>query len=132
MMPTVVLSVLEDKRVSQEFRFEEGRTACTVGRSLDCDLPLPADVFHWTVSRHHCRIEVRSSGVWVRDLGSLNGTYVNGLCIGGRERAPAHEPGRRFPLHTGDEVRVGDTILCVEVEGVVAADEGRTAVECVM
>jgi pSer/pThr/pTyr-binding forkhead associated (FHA) protein len=131
MMPTIVLSVLEEQRVSQEFRFEEGRTACTVGRSQDCDIPLPADVFHWTVSRHHCRIEVRPSGVWVRDLGSLNGTYLNGLCIGGRQLASQGDPARRFRLQTGDEIRVGDTILRVEVEGGVPEDENRTAVECV-
>ncbi len=116
MLPAVVLSVLEEKGPRREFRFGEGRTTCVVGRSLDCDLPLPSDIWHGTVSRRHCRVEVRSSGVWVRDLGSLNGTYVNGLCIGGREFAPYREPGRRFRLQSGDEIRLGDTRLRIEIQ----------------
>ncbi len=41
-------------------------------------------------------------GVWIVDLGSTNGTYVNGREIDGREQ-----------LHDGDVVRVGDTELRV-------------------
>jgi pSer/pThr/pTyr-binding forkhead associated (FHA) protein len=123
MFSTVAVAVLEDGRVSQEFHFGEGQMACMVGRSSDCDLVLPCDFLHGNVSRRHCRIEVRPSGVWVRDLGSRNGTYVNGICIGGREFARWGEPGRRFLLQSGDQVRIGDTVLRVEAEAGVRANE---------
>jgi pSer/pThr/pTyr-binding forkhead associated (FHA) protein len=117
-----VLSVLDETSPRREFHFGEGQTTCVVGRSSDCDLPLPSDFLHGDVSRRHCRVEVRPSGVWVRDLGSLNGTYVNGLCIGGREFAPSREPGRRVRLQTGDEIGLGDTRLRVEVLAGVAEE----------
>ena len=44
----------------------------------------------------------RCDGVWILDLGSTNGTYVNGREIDGREQ-----------LHDSDVVRVGDTELRV-------------------
>src|SRR5687767_1750804 len=36
-----------------------------------------------TVSRLHAELEVREDGVWVRDLGSRNGTFVDGLQVTG-------------------------------------------------
>ena len=49
-----------------------------LGRSPDCDLRLPDLEPFANVSRRHCRIELDPPRVRVRDLGSLNGTYVNG------------------------------------------------------
>jgi pSer/pThr/pTyr-binding forkhead associated (FHA) protein len=49
-----------------------------------------------TVSRRHAEIEVGADGVVLRDLGSLNGTYVN------RRRIEAEER-----LQSGDEIQVG-------------------------
>ena len=46
----------------------------TVGRSADCDLALEADL----VSRRHFRIELVNADWLVEDLGSRNGTYLNG------------------------------------------------------
>jgi transcriptional regulator with GAF, ATPase, and Fis domain len=45
-----------------------------VGKASDNDLVLPDD----TVSRHHCEVERRSEGVFVKDLGSTNGTRIAG------------------------------------------------------
>jgi DNA-binding NtrC family response regulator len=53
------------------------------------------------VSRYHCRIEPSAHGVWVRDLGSTNGTWVDGLRI------------RRHELRSGAVLRVGRTELRV-------------------
>ncbi len=47
------------------------------------------------VSRLHARIEMRDDGVYVEDLGSRNGTSVNGVGTGGQR------------LATGDEIRIG-------------------------
>jgi pSer/pThr/pTyr-binding forkhead associated (FHA) protein len=56
-------------------------------------------------SARHARIEVRADGVWVQDLESTNGTYVNGSRVVGAQR-----------LDTGDVLRVGETDLRVEEE----------------
>jgi transcriptional regulator with GAF, ATPase, and Fis domain len=48
-----------------------------VGKASDNDLVLPDD----TVSRHHCEVERRDEGVFVKDLGSTNGTRIAGSKI---------------------------------------------------
>jgi hypothetical protein len=55
------------------------------------------------VSRRHARVLPQNGGVIVEDLGSSNGTYVNGERIS--------EP---VELGAGDEVQVGDTVIGVE------------------
>jgi Inner membrane component of T3SS, cytoplasmic domain len=72
----------------------------TVGRGGQNDLVLEGDEF---ASSRHVRIEVRGDGVWVQDLDSTNGTYVNGSRVMGAQR-----------LDTGDVLRVGETDLRVE------------------
>jgi len=64
-----------------------------VGRQQDCDIPVPAE----EVSRHHARIKPTADGVMVEDLGSANGTYINGKRI------------QQGLLKAGDELRL-DTI----------------------
>jgi serine/threonine protein kinase len=61
----------------------------------------------------------------LRDLGSLNGTHVNGVRHGGRrpDETPEDAAGRRaaeLDLHNGDEIRVGATHLKVAIEGPAA------------
>lgn len=50
------------------------------------------------VSRRHARLSHRQKEIYLEDLGSLNGTYVNG------ERLPPHQ---RIPVRPGDMVRLG-------------------------
>jgi pSer/pThr/pTyr-binding forkhead associated (FHA) protein len=68
----------------------------TVGRgpSNDIDLDDP------TASRRHAVLERLAAGWSIDDVGSLNGTLVNGTLLA---RAP--------PLYSGDEIVVGDTRL---------------------
>ena len=75
-------------------------TALTVGRSSDNDLPLDGDEF---ASGHHARFQPRRDGVYVEDIGSTNGTFVNGIRL---------ERDRR--LVPGDVVRIGETDLRFE------------------
>jgi hypothetical protein len=85
---------------------EEGRAyaldsiALTVGRGGQNDLPLPGDGF---ASAVHARIEPRDGGVWVSDVGSTNGTFLNG------ERLD-----REQKLSRGDVIHVGETDLRFE------------------
>ena len=72
----------------------------TIGRSADNQIALAGDDF---ASGHHARVESARDGVWVIDLGSTNGTFVNGERIDGRHR-----------LREGDVVQVGDTELRLE------------------
>jgi hypothetical protein len=75
-------------------------TAATVfGRDRRSGIRLDDDEF---ASAQHARIEPRSDGTWVEDLGSTNGTFVNG------ERITAER------LKKGDVVRVGQTELRLE------------------
>ncbi|MGI9608734.1 MAG: FHA domain-containing protein [Acidimicrobiia bacterium] len=78
----------------------EGETAA--GRTPESDVFLP-DV---TVSRHHAVFTVDSEGLTVTDLGSTNGTYVNGR---------RHEIAALAP---GDEVMLGKFHLVVVVGNV--------------
>src|SRR5207244_8104482 len=72
----------------------------TVGRGTQNDIALEGDDY---ASARHARIEPRRDGVWVEDIGSTNGTYVNGARIG-KARA----------LRAGDVIRVGSTDLRYE------------------
>ena len=72
----------------------------TIGRGGQNDLVLVGDQF---ASARHARIEARRDGVWVQDLGSTNGTYVNGARVEGARR-----------LASGDVLRVGETDLRLE------------------
>lgn len=69
----------------------------TVGRSPGCAVPLDDDTF---ASSIHARVFRRSGELWIEDLGSTNGTYLND------ERLES--PSR---LRRGDRVKVGSTIL---------------------
>jgi len=62
---------------NREFVFDEP-AECIIGRAADCDIQIPTDNEHVDVSRHHCVLEIHPPHVQVRDLGSLNGTLVNG------------------------------------------------------
>jgi len=69
----------------------------TIGRGGKNDVAIDGDEF---ASSRHVRFEPRRDGVWVQDLGSTNGTYVNGVRIEGAQR-----------LEPGDVIRVGETDL---------------------
>ncbi|HEY2639252.1 MAG TPA: DUF3662 and FHA domain-containing protein [Streptosporangiaceae bacterium] len=72
-----------------------------LGRGTDCDLRLVDP----GVSRHHAEIRVEDGEVVLVDLGSTNGTFVNG------------QPVRRVPLADGTRVTLGRTTLVFRRDG---------------
>jgi WD40 repeat protein len=115
----VILSVTEGSLQGQRYEFSD-RTTCIIGRAKDCNLQLPNDEFHKTVSRYHCLLDINPPAVRIRDLGSLHGTYVNGQIIGRRQPNQSPEqPQASFPAHDlaeGDEIKLGKTIFRVQIE----------------
>ena len=72
----------------------------TFGRGSQNDVALEGDDF---ASARHARFEPRRDGVWVEDVGSTNGTYVNGVRLRGPRK-----------LAAGDLIRIGATDLRFE------------------
>ena len=97
---TGVLVALKSEALAEGDRFEIDTKALTMGRGAPNDIRLDADEF---ASAHHARIDPRRDGVWVEDIGSTNGTYVNGTRL-----------SRPQKLAPGDVVRVGETDLRYE------------------
>lgn len=109
---TITLIVTRGPLAGQKFTFAES-TTCMIGRSRDCTVALPLELEHLDVSRHHCVLDIAPPNLCVRDLGSLNGTYVNGKKIGqrGSPQMPASENTLPYPavaLSDGDEIQLGE------------------------
>ena len=77
-----------------------------VGRSSSASLQL----IDGKVSREHCRFLIEDGGVVLEDLGSQNGTFVNGAAITGRR-----------VLVEGDEIAVGDSLFLLDPDFAVLA-----------
>jgi hypothetical protein len=75
-------------------------SALLLGRGSENDVNLARDEY---ASSKHLRVEPRRDGVWVEDIGSTNGTYLNGIRL-----------TRPKKLAPGDVVRVGETELRYE------------------
>ncbi len=74
----------------------------TIGRGSECDLVLDEP----EMSRQHACIESTGSGIYLRDLGSANGTYVNGVAV------------RDAVLKPGDQIAFDQNRFLLETVGV--------------
>ncbi len=79
-------------------RVQLGEDTATLGRNADCTVALNDP----RASRHHAEIRATGDGFVVTDLGSMNGTLVNGVAV------------RRHVLHDGDTISVGATVMRFE------------------
>jgi serine/threonine-protein kinase len=96
----VTLHVVAGPQTGRDFTFDQHDTFM-IGRSEDAQFCLPHDRFF---SRHHCILEIAPPQCFLRDLGSTNGTFVNGIRV-----ETAH-------LKHGDRIQGGETVLEVKVE----------------
>jgi pSer/pThr/pTyr-binding forkhead associated (FHA) protein len=65
---------------------------CVVGRDPECDRLIDDPA----ASRRHCAFTLRQGRIWVEDLGSLNGTFLNGTRLHSAQ-----------PLAAGDRLNLG-------------------------
>jgi pSer/pThr/pTyr-binding forkhead associated (FHA) protein len=73
--------------------------AVTIGRGADVDIMIGDKM----ASRIHCGISFWDDAYFIRDFNSRNGTFVNDQPIEVRR------------LHPGDRIRVGDTVITVDI-----------------
>ncbi len=97
----VTLNVVAGPQTGRSFTFDQHDTFM-IGRSEDSHFCLPHDRFF---SRHHCIVEIAPPQAFLRDLGSTNGTFVNGLRV------------ESTYLKHGDRIQGGETVLEVQVSG---------------
>jgi pSer/pThr/pTyr-binding forkhead associated (FHA) protein len=117
MSARVVLIAISGPFDGRQFIFT-GKKQVLLGRSQSCGVQVSG--LDYRASRQHCELDIDAPSVSIRDLGSLNGTYVNGVLIGRREHqadpettATLVEP--TYPLENGDTIRIGDSMFRVEI-----------------
>ncbi|HQL53127.1 MAG: FHA domain-containing protein [Phycisphaerae bacterium] len=94
----VVLVMFKDNE-RREFPLSGDKTV--IGRRQDCQLRIPTK----DVSRQHCVLIIDDASLVAKDLGSSNGTFVNGKRIAESELKP------------GDRLRLGPVTFVVQING---------------
>ena len=105
----VKLVVIHGRPANKSLVFPRG--AYVFGRGSECHIRPNSD---W-VSRQHCQLLVAADSVSIRDLGSRNGTLVNGERVMGQRG-----------LTDGDRLQIGPLVFEVRVGGVTHAEPGTT------
>ncbi len=92
------LIILKDQSSTPSKEFELTKSETVIGREESADLTIPSQA----VSRRHARLLREGDGYVVEDLGSSNGTFVNGQKLTGRRT-----------LKSGDQIRLGRAVTMV-------------------
>ena len=94
-----------------------GPTRCQAGRALDCLIQLSGTQRDQLISRYHCQLEIDPPSVQISDLGSRNGTYINGRTIEEHlaflELPHPEKPGSM--VSNGDVITMGGTTLKLDI-----------------
>lgn len=107
------LVLTNDQSSAPSKEFELIKSEIILGRDDSADIAIPASA----VSRRHARLMLEGENYVLEDLGSSNGTFVNGQKLTGRR-----------PLQAGDQIRLGQTITLVYQSPSTAHEPERTAV----
>ena len=107
MKEKITIEIIKGEGAGQKFEYEDAERIF-VGRQADCGIVLPEK----TVSRYHCLLDINPPTVKLQDFGSLNGTFLNDVKIGQRERDKSWEEASRdahkeYELHDGDVIGIG-------------------------
>jgi len=81
-------------------RIPIARELTRIGRDKTCEVPLDDEAS----SRRHAELIVREGKIFIKDLGSTNGSYLNDSKL-----------GEEIELHSGDRIGIGDTVMLVEL-----------------
>jgi hypothetical protein len=111
----VLLQIEEGAERGRQFAFDQPDNF-VIGRAEEAHFRLAEDDPY--VSRNHCVLEIRPPKVYLHDLGSTNGTYVNGvrceeICVG-----------------DGDRITLGTTSLSIQVVSSSAPEPVEDDVAC--
>lgn len=101
----VVLVMLRNDGQRRSFSVHKPQTV--LGRREDCDVRIPLG----EISRKHCRLIKDENELRIEDLGSSNGTFVNGKRV------------QSATLSAGDTVVIGSVKFVVQLDGVPTDDE---------
>lgn len=96
----VNLVMFRDPEKRRDFQLSAPVT--TIGRKDDCDIRIPLG----DVSRHHAKITLTDAAVFLQDLGSANGTYLNNKRV-----------EEKVKLAPGDHMVIGPVVFTVQVNG---------------
>jgi FHA domain len=110
--------VVKGANPGSKVNFEPGLRSVRIGRAADNEIVINDP----TVSRNHVRVDIRNDGNFICDLGSSAGVEKMGFRVG---QTPE-------PLQSGDELKIGDTILRFEVvakKGAMRRAAAREAAE---
>lgn len=105
-MVSIQLTIAKGAQAGAQALFEQPEVL--IGRTEDNDVVL----LQGGVSRRHARVFIEAGGAWAEDLGSANGTLVNGQRL--------DQPRR---LREGDEITVGSVVLRVALPEDLEASE---------
>jgi pSer/pThr/pTyr-binding forkhead associated (FHA) protein len=86
---------------AQPVQFDLGGALISIGRASDNDVIVDDEL----VSRHHCQLKLQHGAYGFADLGSRNGSFVNG------------QPVTEVALGPGDLIRIGSTEIEFQVRG---------------
>lgn len=111
-MPSRVLNILSGKlamdvKLVQVKNGSAGRSfsisnnVTIIGRRKSCDFYIPLN----SVSRKHCQLSINNGNLKIRDLGSRNGTIVNG------------QPVDESIINPGDNVEIGPLKFMLQIDG---------------
>jgi len=89
------------KKNGTQKAFELPSTSSVIGRRHDCDLWIALK----QVSKRHCQLSVDNGSLKVRDLGSRNGTFINGKKV------------EKVNAKPGDYLRVGPLTFLLQIDG---------------
>jgi pSer/pThr/pTyr-binding forkhead associated (FHA) protein len=95
----VNLVLLKKNGSKKTFRLPDSVTV--IGRRSNCDLYIPLT----SVSRKHCQLNRHEAVLKIRDLGSRNGTYLNGKRVD------------EAVIQAGDNVKVGPLTFTLQIDG---------------